>query len=102
MLRICDRAPDNYNGQKTFVICQCKCGNYTVIDLRNFRTGHTKSCGCYSKEKHKEFCREIGKLPKKGRDYSKIENPYYIFLERTGQKDKNNSFYWYIKCKKCG
>ena len=33
--------------------CKCDCGNITDVTSRNIRSGHTKSCGCYSKERSK-------------------------------------------------
>ena len=33
-LTVCDRGT-NGNGQKTRVICQCDCGNYTIINLQD-------------------------------------------------------------------
>lgn len=33
--------------------CQCDCGNYTNATTNNLRSGNTKSCGCYHKEKLK-------------------------------------------------
>lgn len=30
--------------------CQCECGNLTVVNSRDLRNGHTKSCGCLSSE----------------------------------------------------
>ncbi len=37
---------------KTRKVCQCKCtcGNSTIVDPANLRTGNTKSCGCYRSE----------------------------------------------------
>jgi hypothetical protein len=31
---------------KTFAVCQCKCGSYGVYWTGSLRYGHTKSCGC--------------------------------------------------------
>ncbi len=31
-------------------LCQCDCGNQTVITVENLRSGNTKSCGCYRRE----------------------------------------------------
>lgn len=30
----------------TYYLCQCECGNQTIVDSRNLRSGHTTSCGC--------------------------------------------------------
>ena len=32
----------------TYWVCQCECGNKSVTEGGNLRTGHTTSCGCYS------------------------------------------------------
>lgn len=43
--------------------CRCECGKEKVLPVSSVRSGHTKSCGCYGKEK----C----KIPKKhGLSYS--------------------------------
>lgn len=31
--------------------CKCDCGNYVTVAGYNLRSGHTRSCGCYMKEK---------------------------------------------------
>ena len=33
MLIVCDRGPNNSKNRGAMVICQCKCGNYTLISL---------------------------------------------------------------------
>lgn len=37
-------------GGKAYWECQCDCGNQSVVGGYNLRSGHTKSCGCLSKE----------------------------------------------------
>lgn len=34
--------------------CQCECGNIIIATGNSLRSGNTKSCGCYSKEKLKK------------------------------------------------
>lgn len=34
--------------------CQCKCGNKVIVNTNHLNTGHTKSCGCYQKERTSE------------------------------------------------
>ena len=53
MLVVCDRGPNNTKNRGAMVICQCKCGKYTLISLNSLRNNHIKSCGCYNKEYHK-------------------------------------------------
>jgi len=31
-------------------LCQCDCGNTSVVSYAHLSTGHTQSCGCYSRE----------------------------------------------------
>ena len=31
-------------------VCQCECGNYTVVSSCHLRSGHTQSCGCLSSQ----------------------------------------------------
>lgn len=33
-----------------FWLCRCDCGKETIVDGRNLKSGHTKSCGCLSVE----------------------------------------------------
>jgi len=66
------------------------------------RTGNTKSCGCYAQEKAKENGKYVGSLPKKAKDYTLIDNPFYTFIQRTDKKDISNSFFWIVQCKRCG
>ena len=30
-------------------VCRCRCGREKVVDIYKLRSGHTSSCGCYSK-----------------------------------------------------
>ena len=30
-------------------VCKCRCGNEKIVNIYKLRSGHTKSCGCYSK-----------------------------------------------------
>lgn len=43
---------DSYNNKtNAFFKCKCDCGNETIVESAFLRNGHTKSCGCYRKEK---------------------------------------------------
>lgn len=54
---LCDgpRAP---NGRRT-VECQCDCGTKVVVDPRGLRNGHTRSCGCYHKDRLSQVVPEV-------------------------------------------
>lgn len=32
--------------KKAFWLCECDCGNISIISASNLQSGHTKSCGC--------------------------------------------------------
>jgi len=36
-------------------LCRCDCGNEVVVDGSALRSGHTKSCGCFQRERVKEL-----------------------------------------------
>lgn len=39
-----------YVNNKPLVLCNCDCGNTTVVRLAEIKSGNTKSCGCLQKE----------------------------------------------------
>ena len=34
--------------------CRCTCGNETLVEESHLKAGHTKSCGCYRRERPRE------------------------------------------------
>lgn len=40
---------------KTYFLCQCDCGNKTIVEYYSLIYGNTKSCGCLQKEKAKQL-----------------------------------------------
>ena len=49
-LTVIERAPNNKDGRAMWK-CKCKCGNEVIISGKHLRSGNTKSCGCYQKER---------------------------------------------------
>lgn len=45
--------------------CVCECGNEVVVDGKSLRNGHTKSCGCLSKELSRSRSKTHGKCKSK-------------------------------------
>ena len=43
------------NDGKVIWLCRCDCGTYTKVKSTLLRSGHTRSCGCFQKEKVAEF-----------------------------------------------
>ena len=39
--------------------CKCDCGNVTAVIASHLKSGNTKSCGCYFKEKSRKTLREL-------------------------------------------
>lgn len=44
-LTVLSREPNDKNKRAQW-LCQCKCGNKTIVSGKRLRSGHTKSCGC--------------------------------------------------------
>jgi NACalpha-BTF3-like transcription factor len=41
---------NNQQYNKDYYLCQCECGNTTIVDKGSLKYGHTKSCGCLIKD----------------------------------------------------
>lgn len=52
-LTVLERTENNKWGQSRW-LCQCDCGNKTIVSGIDLNRGHTKSCGCYNLELAKE------------------------------------------------
>ena len=52
-LTVIERAPNNKEGRAMWR-CKCKCGNEIVVLGKHLRSGNTKSCGCYQRERATE------------------------------------------------
>ncbi|RLD00172.1 MAG: hypothetical protein DRI65_16635 [Chloroflexota bacterium] len=48
-LTVIERVPNESNRQARW-LCECACGNTTVVQGGNLRGEHTTSCGCYNAE----------------------------------------------------
>lgn len=46
--------PDWSKAIRRKLICICICGKTTEVSVAKFKSGHTKSCGCYKEKKFKE------------------------------------------------
>ena len=70
--------------------CQCDCGNITQVVGGSLRSGHTKSCGCLSKEGGKKNVLDIT-----GITFGKL-----TVIERAGSNSNRHAL-WKCKCR-CG
>ena len=49
-LTVIERAENTKEGRAMWK-CKCKCGNETIVLGKHLRSGNTKSCGCYQRER---------------------------------------------------
>lgn len=72
--------------------CECSCGNEVDVTSRNLTTGHTKSCGCYLREKN-----SINNT----KDMTGYETDDIKVIKRVGST-KLGIALWECICKHCG
>lgn len=75
--------------------CKCNCGNETIVQASNLKSGNTRSCGCYEKERISETQVKnlIGEKFNNLLVIKKVSTP-------TNIKDKSRA-YWLCMCD-CG
>lgn len=82
-LTVISRAENNKEGRARW-LCKCKCGNEVIVLGKHLRSGNTKSCGCYQKERAIES--NINRTDNIiGKRFGKL-----VVLEETGFIVKNN------------
>ena len=80
-------------------LCQCDCGNQSIVGRADLKTGNTKSCGCL----HQETSHEMGKSNKKYNTYD-LTGEYGIGYTSKGKEfyfdledyDLIKDYYWRI------
>lgn len=92
-LTVISEHPDRTPQGSVQWVCQCECGNSTIVSGDNLRRNHTLSCGCLQKESAQKRVvnlvgQRFGKLVVK----SKAPNP---------SEGRNRHTYWYCDCD-CG
>ena len=70
--------------------CRCDCGNDRVVVGSELINGHTKSCGCWSREKAKDLCDDLT-----GLRFGRL-----VVVDRCGS-DKRGRAKWLCRCD-CG
>lgn len=69
----------SYEGKSKYK-CRCECGNECVINGQHIRRGHTKSCGCYQRER-------LGQPNlKKRRPGTELRNLFRSYQRRASSK----------------
>jgi hypothetical protein len=64
--------------------CKCVCGKPVLTSSRNLKSGHTKSCGCYSSEMAAK------RLTKHGQTIGGATNEYLMWIGARGRSRKQN------------
>lgn len=91
-LTVLERAENDKQGRAQW-LCQCKCGNTTIVSGVELRQGHVKSCGCYQKDKMTEtFLKDI--------TGQTIGN--FTVLRIAREKSDNRTIKWKCRCNLCG
>lgn len=96
-LTVIERAPNNKEGRAMWK-CRCKCGNELIVLGKHLRSGNTKSCGCYQRERAAESnLQRGGDLT--GQRFGKLTVIEASgFVKKTGGR---NSRLWKCQCD-CG
>lgn len=84
------RKDRHYN---SYWLCRCDCGNETAVTAGRLRSGHTKSCGCYSIEKAKETC--IKRNTTHGLSEHRLYNIWCNMKERCFNPNNPDYIKWY-------
>ena len=70
-------------------MCQCECGNSTIVSGDNLRRNHTLSCGCLQKESAQKRAIDLT-----GQRFGKL-----VVIEKADVIDRQ--YYWWCQCD-CG
>lgn len=96
-LTVIARAENTKEGRAQW-LCRCKCGNEVVVLGKHLRSGNTKSCGCYQKE------RAIESNLQRGGDLTGKRFGRLVVLYENGfinRSDGRRARLWHCKCD-CG
>lgn len=81
----------NNGKNKRFCKCKCDCGTIVEVSASHLKSGHSKSCGCYNKERSSENIL----IREEGNRYGKL-----LVIEEAG-RDKDGRVLWKCQCD-CG
>lgn len=91
-LQVIERAENTPRGKACWK-CVCDCGNVVIVEGANLRSGASKSCGCFSRDKTILRNMKHGGA-KRGEQHDRL---YYVWRGMIGRcyDTKNNSFKYY-------
>ena len=92
-LIVIKEVPSKSKGEKKnrYFLCKCECGNQIEVSANHLRSGHTKSCGCLTKENTSKAT----VIREEGNRYGKL-----TVIEEYG-RDKDQRILWRCRCD-CG
>ena len=77
----------------SYWLCKCDCGNEVITPASSLRNGHSKSCGCYIRERSKELC--IERNYKHGLSKSRLHNIWCNMKQRCLNPNNPDYVRWY-------
>lgn len=81
-LTVIERAPNR--GRRTMWHCQCDCGESTIVAGVHLSRGHTRSCGCYQRERSAESTGLFNKTRLDRGDFLDSDTRSYLYVMRAG------------------
>lgn len=73
-------------------LCQCDCGEETIVLMDSLRSGNTKSCGCYKGD----WISDANTIDLTGKIFGKL-----TVIKRYIDKNDNRHAFWECRCD-CG
>lgn len=90
-LTVIDRAGTNKLNRDILWKCKCVCGNTTIVDAHQLRSGGTRSCGCLRREKSREKILKDPKFLKNMGKFSNLQNSDHRMKNSLTLGKKNKS-----------
>ena len=83
-------------------LCQCNCGNYSIVVARDLRNSNTKSCGCFQKDQTRSasYIHGYGSVKIKNRTYKTWAQMHHRCNNPNSQNYKNYGGRGIKVCKK--
>ena len=84
-------------------LCECDCGNITSVKTKHLKSGNTKSCGCYNKDKAIENIRQWNEKNNEdlvGQIFTKL-TVIRLAAEEEIERRPKGPRYWVCQCE-CG
>lgn len=77
--------------------CQCECGTIKSVLSQGLKNGTSKSCGCWNKERDRNYARPGKIVDMKNKVINNIK-----VLEQDNETYENRAIHWKCECLLCG